>query len=113
MRYQVSLTGLYTRNNEILTSLSVRVDKTADDKVLRVEVTPVRHCKRLVCDRVPDRPPHVDNADTSLQETFSVFAEMAVDPLDTGLVGLVDVYTLDWAAQLCVAVGVVSWLATV
>ncbi len=53
--------------NEVLTPLSVRIDNAADDEILRVEVTPVRQCKRLVCDGVSDRTPNVDDSDTSLQ----------------------------------------------
>lgn len=98
------------RSDWILTSLSVRIDNAADNEILRVEVTPVRQRKRLVCDGVPDRPPHVNDADTSLQETFRVFAKVAVDTLDTGLVSLGDVHLSHWATQWC---GVVRGQASV
>lgn len=85
--------------SQILTSLSVRINETADDEILLVQVAPVRDGERLVSYGVLDGTPDVDNADASLQETFSIVAEVAVDTLDTGFIGLVNVNTLDWAAE--------------
>ena len=85
--------------SQILTSLSVRINETADDEILLVQVAPVRDSERLVSYGVLDGAPDVDNADASLQETFSIVAEVAVDTLDTSFIGLVNVNTLDWAAE--------------
>ena len=85
---------------ETRTSDSVGVDEAdRDEVVFGIERAPVRHSERLVRHGVADGAPDVDNADASLQETFSIVAEVAVDTLDTGFIGLVNVNTLDWAAE--------------
>lgn len=70
-------------------------------------MTPVRDSQRLVCNGVPDRTPDVNDTNTPLQEAFRIVSEVAVNSLDTGLVGLVNVYALNRATRLRIpAIGV-------
>lgn len=62
--------------------------------MLSVEGTPVRHGERLVRDGVSDGTPHVDDADTSLQEAVGILAQMTVHASNTRIERLVDVDTL-------------------
>ena len=79
------------------TSDTVWVDEPHGDKiVLRVEGTPVSNSKRLVRNRVADGAPHVDDANTSLEEAFSVSTEMVVYAGHRGLERLVNVDAFLW-----------------
>lgn len=80
------------------TSNSVWVDEPDGHKVvLSVEITPVGHSKRLVCDRVLDWTPYVDDAYTSFEETVRILSEVTVHTRNTGIECLVDVNALDGA----------------
>lgn len=62
--------------------------------VLRVEMTPVRDCERLVGDGVVNGAPHVDDADASLQEAFRFLTEVVVDPCDRRIESLINMHAL-------------------
>lgn len=73
------------------TSNTVRVDEADGDQVvLGVEITPVRHSEWLVCDGVPDRTPDVNDTNAALEQTFSIFTEMAMHSCNTSIERLVD-----------------------
>lgn len=80
----------------VRTSISVGVDEPHCHQVrLGVKVSPVRDCERLVCDRVLDRTPNINDADATLEQAVSVGAEMTVYAGDASIVGLVDVDTFN------------------
>ena len=58
--------------------------------MLLVKVAPVADSEGLVRDWVVDGPPDIDDANATLQKTFSIRAEMAMDAGDGGVEGLVD-----------------------
>lgn len=59
--------------------------------MLLVKVAPVADSEGLVRDWVVDGTPDIDDANATLQKTFSIRAEVAVDSGDGGVEGLVDV----------------------
>lgn len=86
------LDSAYPTGESTLTTNAVGVDEAhGDEVVLGVEITPVRHCERLVRDGVPNGAPDVDNAHTSLQETVCVGTKMAVDASNARVEGLINV----------------------
>ena len=82
-----------------LTSLSVRINETADDEILLVQVAPVRDGERLVSYGVLDGAPDVDNADAGFQEAFSFVGEVIFNAFDGRLVRLIDVDLSLWCFE--------------
>lgn len=62
--------------------------------MLGVEGAPVGHGERLVRDGVSDGAPHIDDADTSLQEAVGILAQMTMNTRNARIERLVDVDAL-------------------
>lgn len=73
----------------------VRVDEANGDEVfLDVERAPVCDGQRLVCDRMADGTPNVDDADARFQKTFCFVLHVVMHALHACVKRLVDVDSL-------------------
>jgi hypothetical protein len=74
-------------------SLAVRIYKSHREGVVLSYTPVIAQAQRPVDSRVGDRPPEVDNLETTFKELWDVGSwEMSMHTRDRGLVGLVDVH---------------------
>ena len=90
-------------------SLAVRIYKSHWERVVLSYTPVIAQAERPINSRVGDRPPEVDDLETTFKKVWDVGSwEMSVHTRDRGLVGLVDVHLGHWLTAIWTVVNL-TW----